>query len=141
MARIIGGIACSHTPTIGFAHDKSSSDDPIWGPVINGFAPVKGWLKDKQPDVAIFVYNDHITSFFFDHYSTFALGIGARHEVADEGGGPRGLPAGEVRDAHVAHAPCTHSYVERGQRLLNGRVLVKPVHLPQIDVVGTQSFE
>jgi len=103
MARIIGGIACSHTPTIGFAHDKSSSDDPIWGPVINGFAPVKGWLKDKQPDVAIFVYNDHITSFFFDHYSTFALGIGARHEVADEGGGPRGLPAALGHPGLAAH--------------------------------------
>ena len=38
------------------------------------------------------VYNDHVTSFFFDHYSAFALGIDDRYEVADEGGGPRALP-------------------------------------------------
>jgi gallate dioxygenase len=94
MARIIGGIACSHTPTIGFAHDKhAGADDPVWGPIVAGFAPVRQWLQDAQPDVAILIYNDHVTSFFFDHYSAFALGVGERFEVADEGGGPRALPA------------------------------------------------
>ena len=34
MARIIGGVACSHTPTIGFAHDKAGADDPVWGPIV-----------------------------------------------------------------------------------------------------------
>ena len=38
------------------------------------------------------IYNDHVTSFFFDHYSHFALGIGDEFPVADEGGGPRKLP-------------------------------------------------
>jgi gallate dioxygenase len=93
MARVIGGIACSHTPTIGFAHDKHASDDPVWGPIFAGFAPVRQWLEDHRPDAAIIVYNDHVTSFFFDHYSAFALGVGERFEVADEGGGPRELPA------------------------------------------------
>ncbi len=40
----------------------------------------------------LFVFNDHVTSFFFDHYSAFALGIGESYEVADEGGGARALP-------------------------------------------------
>lgn len=39
------------------------------------------------------VYNDHVTSFFFDHYSAFTLGVGNEYKVADEGGGARGLPA------------------------------------------------
>jgi len=103
MARIIGGIACSHTPTIGFAHDKATGDDPVWGPIINAFAPVKGWLKEQKPDVAIVVYNDHVTSFFFDHYSAFALGVGERFEVADEGGGARDLPAAAGHPALAAH--------------------------------------
>lgn len=103
MARIIGGVACSHTPTIGFAHDKASSDDPVWGPIVEAFAPVKGWLKEQKPDVAIIVYNDHVTSFFFDHYSAFALGIGERYEVADEGGGPRDLPGIPGHPALAAH--------------------------------------
>jgi gallate dioxygenase len=93
MARVIGGIACSHTPTIGFAHDKHTSDDPVWGPIFTGFAPVRQWLEDRRPDAAILIYNDHVTSFFFDHYSAFALGVGERFAVADEGGGPRDLPA------------------------------------------------
>ena len=103
MARIIGGVACSHTPTIGFAHDKHGSDDPVWGPIISAFAPVKAWLKAQQPDVAVIVYNDHVTSFFFDHYSAFALGIGERFEVADEGGGPRDLPGAAGHPALAAH--------------------------------------
>ena len=38
------------------------------------------------------IFNDHVTSFFFDHYSHFALGIGESYPPADEGGGPRALP-------------------------------------------------
>ena len=38
------------------------------------------------------IYNDHVTSFFFDHYSAFVLGIDDEYFVADEGGGARALP-------------------------------------------------
>ena len=93
MARIIGAIACSHTPTIGFAFDKKKQEDPVWKPIFEAFAPVRQWLEDKKPDVLFVIYNDHVTSFFFDHYSAFALGVGAQHPVADEGGGARELPA------------------------------------------------
>jgi gallate dioxygenase len=103
MANIIGGIACSHTPTIGFAHDRHGSDDPVWGPIFAAFAPVRAWLETQRPDAAIMVYNDHVTSFFFDHYSAFALGVGERFEVADEGGGPRVLPAIAGHPALAAH--------------------------------------
>lgn len=92
MAKIIGAIACSHTPTIGFAFDKNQKDDPVWGPIFAGFAPVRAWIGEKKPDVLFFIYNDHVTSFFFDHYSAFALGVGERYPVADEGGGARALP-------------------------------------------------
>jgi gallate dioxygenase len=92
MASIVGAIACSHTPTIGFAVDKNQPDDPVWGPVFAAFAPVRDWLQQTQPDVVLSIYNDHITSFFFDHYSAFTLGVGAEYAVADEGGGARDLP-------------------------------------------------
>ena len=49
------------------------------------------------------VYNDHITSFFFDHYSAFALGIGDAWAVADEGGGARALPPIAGAPALAAH--------------------------------------
>ncbi len=92
MATIIGGIAVSHTPTIGFALDNGKQNDVVWKPVFDAFAPVRAWLEAKQPDVLFFIYNDHITSFFFDHYSAFTLGVGDQYSVADEGGGARALP-------------------------------------------------
>ncbi len=92
MARIVGGIGSSHAPTIGFALDADKQADPVWAPIFAGFAPVRKWLQQQRPDVLLFIYNDHVTSFFFDHYSHFALGVGEEYAVADEGGGPRNLP-------------------------------------------------
>ena len=92
MARIIGAIAASHTPTIGFAYDRQKQNDPVWKPIFEGFKPVQQWLADNKPDVLFVIFNDHVTSFFFDHYSAFALGIGESYAVADEGGGMRNLP-------------------------------------------------
>ncbi|MEN7530847.1 gallate dioxygenase [Cupriavidus sp. DL-D2] len=101
MARIIGAIASSHTPTIGFALDAGKQQDPAWAPIFAAYAPVSEWLAQKQPDVLLVIYNDHVTSFFFDHYSAFALGIGEQYEAADEGGGRRALPPAR---GHVALA-------------------------------------
>lgn len=92
MARIIGAIASSHTPTIGFAFDGKKQDDPLWKPIFDAYLPIRQWLDANKPDVMLVIYNDHITSFFFDHYSAFCLGVGSSYEVADEGGGKRDLP-------------------------------------------------
>ena len=92
MARILGGIASSHTPTIGFALDRGKQDDPAWAPIFEAFRPIQAWLAERKPDVLLLICNDHVTSFFFDHYPAFALGIDDRYEVADEGGGARALP-------------------------------------------------
>ncbi|MBO0804516.1 MAG: gallate dioxygenase [Nocardiopsaceae bacterium] len=92
MARIIGGVAASHTPTIGFAYDQGKQDTPDWGPIFKAFEPVQEWFRQRKPDAIVYIFNDHVTSFFFDHYSAFTLGIGEEYAVADEGGGPRDLP-------------------------------------------------
>lgn len=107
MATIVGGIATSHTPTIAFAKDAGKQNDPVWAPIFEGYEPVKAWLREKQPDVLVYIYNDHMTAFFADHYSHFALGIGESYGAADEGGGPRDLPriAGDPAFAqHLAMA-------------------------------------
>ena len=103
MATIVGGIATSHTPTIGFALDAKKQQDPVWAPIFAGYEPVKRWLAEKHPDVLFFIYNDHITSFFFDHYSHFALGVGEKYWVADEGGGARKLPPIKGHPALARH--------------------------------------
>lgn len=93
MARIIGGLAVSHTPTIGFAVDHDKQDEAAWAPIFKSFEPIRGWLAERKPDVLFYIFNDHVTSFFFDHYSAFALGVDDHYDVADEGGGKRDLPA------------------------------------------------
>ena len=93
MAKIIGGLAVSHTPTIGFAVDHNKQEESAWAPIFESFAPMQKWLEEKKPDALVYIFNDHVTSFFFDHYSAFTLGIDEQYEVADEGGGPRDLPA------------------------------------------------
>jgi gallate dioxygenase len=92
MARIIGAIATSHTPTIGFAKDRRLENDPIWKPIFDAYEPIRAWLAAKRADVLLTIYNDHVTSFFFDHYSPFALGVDDLYRPADEGGGARHVP-------------------------------------------------
>lgn len=55
----------------------------MWAPIFEAYRPVQAWLAAKQPDVPLFIYNDHVTSFFFDHQSAFALGIDEPYAVAD----------------------------------------------------------
>ncbi len=103
MARIIGGIGSSHVPTIGVAYDKGRQDTAAWAPLFKGYEAAFAWLEEKQPDVLIFFYNDHLNAFFYDLYPTFALGVAPQFEVADEGAGKRPLPAVKGHPAFAAH--------------------------------------
>ena len=92
MAKIVGGIGVSHTPTIGFAVDRDLEGDPSWSPVFRNLGEVRDWIVDRDVDALFVIYNDHVTSFYFDHYSAFALGVDDSYKPADEGGGARDLP-------------------------------------------------
>ncbi len=107
MAKIIGGIGTSHVPTIGVAYDKGKQNDPAWKPMFDGYKPIAEWLAKEKPDAMVVVYNDHCSSFFFDFYPTFALGIGETFPIADEGAGLRNLPPikGDLElQAHIAES-------------------------------------
>ena len=107
MAQIVGGIGVSHTPTIGFAADRDLEDDPSWSPVFRNLREVRDWIVDRDVDALFVIYNDHVTSFFFDHYSAFALGVDDAYKPADEGGGARDLPpiSGHTELArHIGHS-------------------------------------
>ncbi len=92
MARIVAGIGTSHVPSIGVAYDQGRTQEPDWKPLFDAYDPVKDWLRDLAPDIAIVVYNDHGGDFFFDKYPTFAIGAADSYAVGDEGWGRRPLP-------------------------------------------------
>ncbi len=60
--------------------------------MFDAYVPVRRWLADLKPDVAITIYNDHGADFFFDKYPTFAVGAAQSYPIADAGFGKRPLP-------------------------------------------------
>jgi protocatechuate 4,5-dioxygenase beta chain len=93
MARIVAGVATSHVPAIGAALDNGKQNDPYWRPLFAGYEFSKRWIAQVRPDVIFLVYNDHASAFSLDVIPTFALGCAAEFAIADEGWGPRPVPA------------------------------------------------
>lgn len=87
MATIIGGLTTSHIPAIANAIAKDQMGDPYWKPFFDGYPPVREWLGDHKPDVAIVIYNDHGLAFFLNQMPTFAIGAAHEYCNADEGWG------------------------------------------------------
>ena len=92
MAKIIGGLATSHVPAIGGAIARGLQQEPYWKPFFDGFLPVRAWLAEQKPDVAVVFYNDHGLNFFLDKMPTFAVGAAPEYCNADEGWGIPTLP-------------------------------------------------
>ncbi|MCW2307508.1 class III extradiol dioxygenase family protein [Rhodobium gokarnense] len=87
MARIVGGLTTSHIPAIGNAIARKMFEDPYWKPFFDGYPPVRDWLDEVKPDVAVVIYNDHGLNFFLDKQPTFAIGAAPEYKNADEGWG------------------------------------------------------
>ncbi len=86
MAEVVGGITTSHIPAVGNAlADEEARNDPYWKRFFDGYEPVKEWLAEVDPDVAIVVYNDHGLNFFLDTVPTFAIGCADSYSNSDEG--------------------------------------------------------
>lgn len=103
MAKIIGGIGASHSPTIAYAKDTNKGADVAWKPIFDDFAVLQKWVHEQKVNVMFLIFNDHITSFFFDHYSPFTLGVDDSYITADEGGGARDYPAAKGHKALSQH--------------------------------------
>ncbi len=93
MAKITAGVATSHVPAIGAAIDLGNTADDYWKPVFAGFEFSRAWIKREKPDVVFLVYNDHASAFSLKTIPTFAIACGETFEPADEGWGPRPVPA------------------------------------------------
>ena len=114
MARVIGGIGISHTPSMGREYDRGMRQgfDPSWQPWFDGTRAVKDWIARMRPDQIAVVYNDHLNHFTFDAYPTFAIGVGSAFEQADEGWGLRPFPSLPGDPAFGLHV--TKSLMEDG---------------------------
>ena len=87
MAKILGGITCSHIPAVGNAIANNLQQEPYWKRFFDGYVPAQEWLKEQNPDLVIVVYNDHGLNFFLDKQPTFAIGCADMYHNADEGWG------------------------------------------------------
>ena len=92
MAKVVGGLTTSHIPAIGGAIAKELFTDPYWKPFFDGYPPVRDWLAEVKPDVAIVIYNDHGLNFFLDKMPTFAIGAAPQYRNEDEGWGIPTIP-------------------------------------------------
>jgi protocatechuate 4,5-dioxygenase beta chain len=79
MARIVGGICTSHIPAIGNALARGLENEPYWQPFFSGYPPVRAWLDQVKPDVAVMIYNDHGLNFFLNNLPTFAIGAATEY--------------------------------------------------------------
>ncbi|MBL7496510.1 hypothetical protein I6A84_24420 [Frankia sp. CNm7] len=50
------------------------------------FEPLFSWFRKNTRDAIICIFNDHLTSLFFNRYSAFTRGVGEEYAVAGEGG-------------------------------------------------------
>jgi protocatechuate 4,5-dioxygenase beta chain len=103
MARVTAGVGCSHVPAIGVAMDTGITHEPYWEPLFDGFKKSREWMKEQKPDVIFLVYNDHCTAFDASCIPTFALGCAAEFKPADEGWGPRPVPAVKNHQKLASH--------------------------------------
>jgi protocatechuate 4,5-dioxygenase beta chain len=97
MATIIGGVGTSHIPAIGKAIAQALQKDPSWKSFFDGYEPVRLWLDQVRPDVAVVIYNDHGLNFFLNNLPTFAVGAAPEYSNADEGWG---LPVAAAYPGH-----------------------------------------
>jgi protocatechuate 4,5-dioxygenase beta chain len=145
MARIVGGVTTSHIPAIGNAMTNHLENTPYWKRFFDGYEPVKAWLADVKPDIAIVVYNDHGLNFFLNNVPTFALGCADRYENADEGWGLKTLASfdGDAEFSwHVAESIINQDFdLATCQEMLVDHGFIVPMalmwrHLPQWPVKG-----
>ena len=92
MARLVGGITTSHIPAVGIATSQEKFEEPYWKPFFDGYVPIRAWMDEVKPDVAVVIYNDHGLNFFLDMVPTFAVGAARTYNNEDEGWGLKTMP-------------------------------------------------
>lgn len=93
MAKIVGIVTTSHVPALGKAIHLGLQQEPYWKPFFDGWPPIRDWVNQIKPDVAVVVFNDHGLNFFLDKQPTFAMGVAPEYVSEDEGWGIPTMPS------------------------------------------------
>lgn len=108
MAKLVGGLGISHTPSMGAEYDKArlagGEVAESWSAWFEGTKRLRSALAELAPDHLVVVYNDHLNYFDLQNLPMLAVGVGDEFGQADEGWGRRSVPdlPGDVRwGAHV----------------------------------------
>jgi hypothetical protein len=74
MAEIVAAFGTPHDP----AYPEQVTREGPQSAVARNFAEIRRQLEAVDPDVIVFFTSDHLHTFFFDNFPTFAVGLGAR---------------------------------------------------------------
>lgn len=102
-ARVTASVYTSHVPAIGVAMDLGKTAEPYWVPLFAGYEASRAWMAANTPDAIVLVYNDHANAFSLELIPTFVIGTAAEFPIADEGWGPRAVPAVKGHPELAAH--------------------------------------
>lgn len=83
MGKIVTALAMSHAPSI-FAN-RHTIDDARWERIHAGFATLQAHLAAAEPDVLVWIWDDHIHNFFYNQVPAFAIGVAERYRLQPEG--------------------------------------------------------
>jgi hypothetical protein len=103
VAEIVAGLACSHAPSIAHAYDGRKTGEPEWKPLFDAFDKAQKWLLSLDLDALVCIYNDHVDQYSLDAWPQFAIGVGERFDIADEGWTPRPFPPVPGHPALAGH--------------------------------------
>lgn len=73
VARIVSGIAMSHSPLIMTNRQAAGEKGERF---LQKAAEMKEWLKQSKIDALILISDDHFRSYYYDHMPAFTIGIG-----------------------------------------------------------------
>lgn len=90
MAQLVAAMVTSHAPSLAGVTDRSLNR--MTQQVFDGFDVLRDRLAEARPEVLIVISDDHLNTFSYRVLPTFAIGVGDRHERADEGNGRPASP-------------------------------------------------
>jgi 2,3-dihydroxyphenylpropionate 1,2-dioxygenase len=72
MAKLVAGIAMSHSPMIMTSEEAAGEKGQGF---LQKAAEMKQWLKDSGADIIVLISDDHFNSYFYDQMPSFTIGI------------------------------------------------------------------